>query len=64
VDNLGILALDNFYVVFETSLIIDKPNELITIRNFIWAALSSIAVIASHNTFHKIIDYQYKGKPI
>ncbi len=55
---------DNFYVVFETSLIIDKPNEFITIRNFIWAALSFIAVIASHNTFHKIIDYQHKGKPI
>jgi len=55
---------DNFYVVFETSLIIDKPNDLITIRNFIWAALSTLAVIASHNTFHKIIDYQFKGKPI
>ncbi len=61
---LAFWLFDNFYVVFETSLIIDKPNELITIRNFIWAALSSIAVIASHNTFHKIIDYQYKGKPI
>ncbi|MDH3656731.1 MAG: NAD(P)H-binding protein [Nitrosopumilus sp.] len=61
---LAFWLFDNFYVVFETSLIIDKPNELITIRNFIWTALSSIAVIASHNTFHKIIDYQYKGKPI
>jgi hypothetical protein len=61
---LAFWLFDNFYVVFETSLIIDRPNELITIRNFIWAALSSIAVIASHNTFHKIIDYQYKGKPI
>ncbi len=55
---------DNFYVVFQTSLIIDKPNEIITIRNFIWAALSTLAVIASHNTFHKITDYQFKGKPI
>ena len=61
---LAFWLFDNFYVVFETSLIIDKPNELITIRNFIWAALSSVAAIASHNTFHKIIDYQYKGKPI
>jgi len=61
---LAFWLFDNFYVVFETSLIIDKPNELITIRNFIWAALSTLAVIASHNTFHKIIDYQYKGKPI
>jgi len=61
---LAFWLFDNFYVVFETTLIIDKPNELITIRNFIWAALSTLAVIASHNTFHKIIDYQYKGKPI
>jgi len=61
---LAFWLFDNFYVVFETSLIMDKPNELITIRNFIWAALSTLAVIASHNTFHKIIDYQYKGKPI
>ena len=61
---LAFWLFDNFYVVFNTSLIIDKPNELITIRNFIWAALSMLAVIASHNTFHKIIDYQFKGKPI
>ncbi|MBI1662119.1 MAG: NAD-dependent epimerase/dehydratase family protein [Nitrosopumilus sp.] len=55
---------DNFYVLFDASLIIVQPNELITIRNFIWAALSALAVIASHNTFHKIIDYQYKGRPV
>ena len=61
---LAFWLFDNFYVVFDTSLIIDKPNEIITIRNFIWAALSMLAVVASHNTFHKIIDYQYKGKPI
>ena len=61
---LAFWLFDNFYVVFETSLIIDKPNEFITIRNFIWTAISTLAVIASHNTFHKIIDYQYKGKPI
>ena len=61
---LAFWLFDNLYVVFETSLIIDKPNELVTIRNFVWAALSIVAVIASHNTFHKIIDYQYKGKPI
>jgi uncharacterized protein YbjT (DUF2867 family) len=61
---LAFWLFDNFYVVFDTSLIIDNPNELITIRNFIWAALSTLAVIASHNTFHKIIDYQFKGKPI
>ncbi len=61
---LAFWLFDNFYVVFETSLIMNKPNEIITIRNFIWAALSTLAVVASHNTFHKIIDYQFKGKPI
>jgi len=61
---LGFWLFDNFYVVFDTSLIIEKPNEWITVRNFIWAALSTLAVICSHNTFHKVIDYQPKGKPI
>ena len=60
---LGFWLFDNFYVVFDTSLIIEKPNEWITLRNFIWSALSGMAVFTSHNTFHKIIDYQYKGKP-
>lgn len=54
---------DNFYVVFDTSLIIDRPNEFITVRNFVLTALCGLAVIASHNTFHKIIDYQHKGNP-
>ena len=61
---LAFWMFDNFYVVFDTSLIIEKPNEWITVRNFIWAALSTLAVICSHNTFHKVIDYQHKGKPI
>ena len=55
---------DNFYVLFNVSLIVDQPNELITIRNFIWTGLSALAVFASHNTFHKVIDYQFKGKPV
>ena len=61
---LSFWLIDNFYVLFDTSLIIEKPGVWITIRNFIWSALSVFAVIGSHNTFHKIIDYQYKGKPI
>lgn len=61
---LAFWMFDNFYVIFDTSLIIEKPNEWITLRNFIWTALSTLAVIASHNTFHKVIDYQPKGKPI
>ena len=61
---LAFWLFDNFYVVFDTSLIIDRPNELITVRNFVLTVLCSLAVITSHNTFHKIIDYQHKGKPI
>ena len=61
---LAFWLFDNFYVLFDTSLIIEKPNEWVTIRNFIWAAMSILAVIGSHNTFHKVIDYQFKGKEI
>ena len=61
---LAFWLFDNLYVVFDASLIIDRPNEMVTVRNFIWTALSMLAVVASHNTFHKIIDYQYRGRPI
>jgi uncharacterized protein YbjT (DUF2867 family) len=55
---------DNFYVVFQTSLISNQPSELMTLRNFIGVVTASITITASHNLFHKIIDYQYMGKPI
>jgi len=61
---LAVWLFDNFYVVFETSLIADQPSVLMTVRNFIGIVFASISVIASHNLFHKVIDYQYKGKPI
>jgi len=61
---LAVWLFDNFYVVFETSLIADQPSLLMTLRNFIGIAFASITIIASHNLFHKVIDYQYKGKPI
>jgi len=51
-------------VVFDTSVIALQPNELMTIRNFIGIVVAALAVFASHNLFHKVIDYQYKGKPI
>ena len=60
---LAFWLFDNFYVISDTSLIIEKPNEWITVRNFVWSALSGLAVFTSHNTFHKIIDHQYRGKP-
>jgi len=61
---LAVWLFDNFYVVFETSLIADQPSLLMTVRNFIGIIFASITVIVSHNLFHKVIDYQYKGKPI
>jgi hypothetical protein len=61
---LAFWLFDNFYVVFETSVIATQPNELMTIRNFIGIIIVALTVFASHNLFHKVIDYQYKGKPI
>ncbi|MCV0430258.1 NAD-dependent epimerase/dehydratase family protein [Nitrosopumilus sp.] len=61
---LAFWLFDNFYVVFQTSLIASQPNELMTIRNFVGIVVAIITVIASHNLFHKVIDYQFKGKPI
>lgn len=55
---------DNYYVVFQTSILTSQPNDLMTIRNFIGIFIAVITVIASHNLFHKVIDYQSKGKPI
>ncbi|MCE9652780.1 MAG: NAD(P)H-binding protein [Nitrosarchaeum sp.] len=61
---LAFWSFDNFYIVFNTSILSSHPNDLITLRNFIGIFVTIIAIIASHNTFHKVIDYQYKGKPI
>ena len=61
---LAFWLFDNFYVVFDTSVIASQPNEFMTIRNFIGIVVASLTVFASHNLFHKVIDYQYKGKPI
>ncbi|MCA9828018.1 MAG: NAD(P)H-binding protein [Nitrosopumilus sp.] len=61
---LAFWLFDNFYVIFQTSLTANPPSELMTLRNFIGIATASITVVASHNLFHKVIDYQYKGRPI
>lgn len=61
---LAFWLFDNYYVVFQTSLIAAQPNEYMMIRNFIGIFVASLTVVASHNLFHKVIDYQYKGKPI
>ena len=61
---LAFWLFDNFYVVFDTSVIATSPNELMTVRNFVGIVAAALTVFASHNLFHKVIDYQYKGKPI
>jgi len=55
--------LDNFHVVFGSSLISQKPNELITLRNFVGVTIAILAIITSHNTFHKVVDVQKKETP-
>ena len=61
---LAFWIFDNFYVIFNTSILSPHPNEVITLRNFVGIFVAILAIITSHNTFHKVIDYQYKGKPI
>lgn len=50
---LAFWLFDNFHIAFQASVIADKPNFLMTIRNFIGVIIASIGVITSHNVFHK-----------
>ena len=61
---LAFWLFDNYHVAFQMSLIAQEPNFEMTIRNFVGIIIASVAVISSHNLFHKVIDYQYRGKPI
>ena len=61
---LSFWLFDNFYVVFELSLVASEPNLDFTIRNFIGAAIAGLAIFSSHNVFHKVRVYQARGKPI
>ena len=61
---LAFWLFDNYHVAFQMSLISQEPNFEMTIRNFVGIIIASVAVISSHNLFHKVIDYQYRGKPI
>lgn len=55
---LAFWLLDNFYVVFETSLISAAPGPAMVIRNFAGVTVAAIAVATSHNLFHNASDYQ------
>jgi hypothetical protein len=61
---LAFWIFDNFHLPFTMSLLAEQPSQIMTIRNLIGIGLASLAVISSHNLFHKVINYQYKGKPI
>lgn len=56
--------LANFGIVSNLSAFSNVLNNTLVIRNLIGILAAALAIIASHNTFHKILDYQYKGKPI
>lgn len=56
--------IDNYYVVSNSSVLAAPPDDVIMIRNFVGVCIATISIIASHNLFHKVIDYQHKGKPL
>ena len=58
---LAFWLIDNFYVVFQLSLVASEPSLDVTIRNFIGAAIAGLAIFSSHNVFHKVRVYQAKG---
>jgi hypothetical protein len=55
---------DNFYVVFDISLVSSEPSLDVTIRNFIGVAIAGLAIFSSHNVFHKVRVYQARGEPV
>jgi uncharacterized protein YbjT (DUF2867 family) len=46
--------LDNFYLVFGTSILAPPPEYLMTVRNCIGATVAGLVIACSHNLFHKI----------
>jgi uncharacterized protein YbjT (DUF2867 family) len=46
--------LDNFYLIFGTSVLASPPGYAMTIRNCIGAVIASLVIASSHNLFHKI----------
>ena len=59
---LAFWLFDNFYVVFDTSIVASEPSIDVTIRNFIGAAIAGLAIFSSHNVFHKVRIYQARGQ--
>jgi uncharacterized protein YbjT (DUF2867 family) len=55
---------DNFHIAFQTSFIAEEPNLLMIVRNFVGIGIVSLVIVASHNVFHKVRQYQIKGTPV
>ena len=53
---------DNFYVVFQISIIGPEPSLDVTIRNFVGVVFAGLAIFSSHNVFHKVRVYQARGE--
>ena len=60
---LGFWLFDNYYIVFVQSIMAKQPNLYMTIRNFVGVGVAMLAIASSHNVFHKIQSYQFKGRP-
>jgi hypothetical protein len=56
---LAFWLLDNFYVVFGTSVIASPPGYLMIIRNCVGSVVAGLVVASSHNLFHKLRIHCY-----
>ena len=61
---LAFWLFDNFYVVFQMSVIGAEPSIDVTLRNFIGAGIAGLAIFSSHNVFHKVRVYQARGESV
>lgn len=61
---LAFWLFDNFYVVFQMSLVATEPNIEVTVRNFVGSAIAGLAIFASHNVFHKVRLYSVGNKKV
>ena len=61
---LAFWLFDNFYVVFQMSIIGAEPSIDVTLRNFIGAGIAGLAIFSSHNVFHKVRVYQARGESV
>lgn len=51
---LAFWMLDNYYIIFQTTVIASRPDYIMTVRNFIGVGITSLGILSSHNAFHKI----------